>query len=351
MDKVFEAGEMEMADLRGDPNRVIEIQRKVEELLEANQQRQAGLRLEIREQGAWALPGLINATYVWMNRLKESPFYQDMLGDLMAQLAKDNPAAVTLLFRAGILETPFAVPRSIAQGALRQLGWKPSEKDAQQLRQRITANLRLNDHPTVLNLHASLLMSGKDQDLSSALKLCKDWARQALDQTGDLLKLLIEGFPDQTERVLTEVFLAVAQARDDAYKDKDIAEALLDPLRPIPGKWLEEGIVLRVSTGVLRQLKPPRHTTVEDLWRYAAQDLSSHDSDRWHRLLEPVGQQVAQERHQDICRYWFRAAGEAGETEYIVSQAKVRIEPYGTMAADQLFRCEDSLARQALGDR
>ena len=61
MKKVFDPGEIELADPRGDPNRVIEIQKKIKELLEANSQRQAGILDEIKDEGAWAIPGLLNA--------------------------------------------------------------------------------------------------------------------------------------------------------------------------------------------------------------------------------------------------------------------------------------------------
>lgn len=355
MDKIFEPGAEALADLRGDPNRAIEIQQHVEELLGANRQRQAGLRREILEHGAWALPGLINATYVWMNRL-EGEQSQEMLADLMAQLAQDNAAAVDLLFRAGILETPFAVPRSIARRALEKLNWQPSEKNAQQIARKISESKTWDDIQTVLDLYALLLGTGSEKGLAEALELCKNWIRRSLDQAGDLLALLTHFFPSEAERILAQVILAAKDAHAEAYKDVNIAKALLDPIRSyspaqsIPPSWLEEGVLLRVSTQVLGKITPPRHTTVEYLWMYAVKDYKDKKPQSWQELLETVGEQVQQKNHETVCRYWLRAVREVNEIGYLAQQARVRNETYGAMAALQLFFCRDERARQELGD-
>lgn len=357
MDKIFEPGAEAMADIRGDPNQAIEIQQNVEELLGANRQRQAGLRREILEQGAWALPGLINATYVWMNRL-EGEQSQEMLADLMAQLARDNVAAEGLLFRAGILETPFAVPRSIARRALEKLNWQPSEKNAQQIARKISESKTLDDIQTSLDLYALLLGTGSEKGLAEALELCKNWIRRRprpLGQAGDLLALLTHFFPSQTEKILTEVILAAK----GMYKDANIAKKLLDPIRSyspaqsIPPDWLEEGILLRVSAQVLRKINPPRHTTVEYLWIYAVKDYKDKKPESWQELLETVGEQVQQKNHETIYRYWHRAVREVNEVAYLVQHVQSKNDQWGTQAALQLFFCRDKRAKQAkqaLGD-
>jgi len=347
VDKIFEPGAVELAGPRGDPNRAIEIQQKVEELLGANRQRQAGLRREILEQGAWALPGLINATYVWMNRL-EGEQSQKMLADLMAQLAQDNTAAVDLLFRAGILETPFAVPRSIARRALENLKWEPSKNDARQITDRISESNKLDDIQAVLDLYALLLGIRSEDGFNGALELCKKWIRRPLKQAGDLLALLTRWFPSRAERILTEVILATKDAR----KDRSTAEALLDPLRPIPPTWLQEGVLLRVSVDVLRQIRTHRHTTIEYLWIYAAESCKRENPQLWQEILESLGEQVQQEGTPDICRYWFRAVCEVNEVGYTDQQARGKNEQWGTIAALQLFfrQSRNKQARQALKD-
>jgi len=343
MNRVFQPG---AGDLGIDPNQTIEIQQKVKELLEANRQRQQGLKQEIQERGAWALPGLINATYVWMNQLEDESS-QEMIAVLMARLAQDNPAAVDLLFRDGVLGAPFPIPQSIARRALERLDWKPHGKDAQRLKREIASYKELDDTQTMLDLYALLLRTGSERDFSSALGQCEDWARRSLKQSGDLLALLTRLSPSQAEKILTNIILTVK----DKYNDENIAKALLTPLRPILPAWLQDGVLLRVSVSVLRQVRTHRHTTVEYLWMYATEDCQSKNLQLWQELLGILGDQIQQERTETLYRYWFRAVGEVNEMDYIVKQTRAKADLWGTMAALQLFfQRRSGLAKQALKD-
>jgi len=345
MNKVFEPGAVELADPRGDPNQAIEIQQKVKELLGANPQRRQGLEQEIQERGAWALPGLVNATYVWMNELADEPA-QEMIAALMARLAQDNPAAVDLLFRNGVLGTPFPIPQSIARRALERLDWKPGEGDTRRLEQEIKNYSKFDDIQTMLDLYALLLRTGSQRDYSSALNQCKDWARRSLKQSGELLALLTRLFPSQAEQALTDIILSVKEA----YKDENMAGALLDPLRPIHPAWLQEGILLRVSLAVLRQMK--RHTTVEYLWMYAAKDCREKQPQLWQKIFRDLGERIRKEGTENLYRYWFRAVDEVNETDYIVEQTRASDESWGMSATLQLFfeRRHREQAKQALKD-
>lgn len=335
MNKVFEPGEMELADPRGDPNRVIEIQHKVQELLEANRQRREGVRQEILDQGAWALPGLINATFVWMNRL-ESEQAQVMLATLMVELARGNAAGMDLLFRVGALETPFAVPRSIARRALEQLAWKPTDKNLLQLEQQIRLYRGLDDIPSMLDLYALSVLTGDDRQLSIALDECRQWAKRRLKQSGDLLALLIRAYPGQVEKILTKIILAL----QDEYRDESVADNLVRPLSPIPGAWLQDGVLLGVSNQVLRQLRTHRHTTIEYLWIHAVQDYKKESPRLWQNYLHDAGNQIKRNatEPESIYRYWFRALHAVNEMDYIIEQTLDKNDDWGTMAAlDLLF--------------
>lgn len=346
MDKVFDPSELELADSRGDPGRVVEIQKLIQEFLGASRQRQQGIRAQLLEQGAWALPGLLNATYVWMNQLEDMRS-QKTLSSLMADLASDNPAAVDLLFRNGVLETPFPAPRSIARMALEQLGWIPNDLNCAKLVKSIVKYDALSDTQAVLDYYAILLKRGTPQDFSSALTKCKDWARRALEAAGDLLALMVKQFPDRVEETLSEVFLAV---RED-YRDRNIAEVLLSPLRPIPPAWLEDGVVLNVSQKVFLQM--PRHTTLEYLWNNAVYDYHKlHKADSWPMLMKEVGEAVKQSQVETIYRYWFEALGGVGEIAYIQQQAGVGDDRWGVWAILQLLFQErrSKIAKQAIQD-
>ena len=238
MRKVFEPSELDFADVLGDPNQVIEIQAKVRELLHANRQRQRPLLAEIAGRGAWALPGVINATYIWMNEL-EVPQTQGLLAELMADLARGNTAATALLFRAGILATPFPVPRAICRRALELLSWQPDERQTNSLRQEITIANQLGDVQTMLDLYGLLFRAGSQADLTAARTQCIGWVREKRAEAGALLKLLVDHVPSQVAPIVSAVFAATIADR----QDRNLANSLLHPLRPPPPDWLENDML------------------------------------------------------------------------------------------------------------
>jgi hypothetical protein len=171
-----------------------------------------------------------------------------------------------------------------------------------------------------------------------------------MEPAGDLLALLTESFPERTAEILTAVFLAIKSK----YKDKNLANMLIRPLRPIPASWLREGVLLKVSGDVLPKSVSGRHTAVEYLWVYAVCDSKEQSPELWQELLKNLDDQVRQESDETVYRYWFEAVGRASEVEYLArqAQAEARDEQWGIRAALQLFFLErdHSSAAQALSD-
>ena len=347
MRKVFEPSELDFADVLGDPNQVIEIQAKVRELLHANRQRQRPLLAEIAGRGAWALPGVINATYIWMNEL-EVPQTQGLLAELMADLARGNTAATALLFRAGILATPFPVPRAICRRALELLSWQPDERQTNSLRQEITIANQLGDVQTMLDLYGLLFRAGSQADLTAARTQCIGWVREKRAEAGALLKLLVDHVPSQVAPIVSAVFAATIADR----QDRNLANSLLHPLRPIPPDWLENETILHISREVLPKSRTGRLTVVEYLWIRAVADCCKKAPDRWAAVIPLVSEQLTRESSDAIARYWFTAVGLVGEIDYIVQQSRAKAEPFGTVAALQLFflRNKHDQAEQGIAD-
>ncbi len=345
MNKVFEPGEIELADSRGDPNRAIEIQKKVKELLEANQQRQEGIRQEILEEGAWALPGLLNSTYVWMNQLERDSVSKEMLSQLMADLAKGNHAATRLLFKTGVFENPFETPRRIAWQALERLGWSPEQDDLRKVKLEISHQKRLGNTAAVLDLYKILLWGGNPEELKSAMLDCKQWVQQSMDSSGKLLRIMLVNYPESVEEILTFVFLS---ARDD-YRDLNIAKMLVTPLRPIPIQWWEDNIILDVAEAVLKECTPPRHTTIEYLISDGAMDYKKSSPEHWNEHIGELNDQVFEHTEdlqrnvaESIRRYWFQALASTGESQLVIDAALSEDESWASVAALQLFFGEKS---------
>jgi len=338
MNKVFEPGEMEI-DIQSDPNRVIEIQEKVREFLDANRQRQEGIRQELLEKGAWALPGLINSTYVWMNRLEGDKNIQETLSSLMADLAKDNEAAENLLAKAGVLENPFDIPRSIAGLALVKLDWKPNPEMLRLAKKEIDRQKKLDNIPSVLDLYRILLRSGIESELSGALNECKHWIESSLSSAGPLLLILVQSYPNHVEKILTEIILAI----QEDYKNHSIANMLVESLQPIPTEWLSKNILVRVSAKVLDECEPPRHTVIEYLWTGAVQDFKRLSPEIWAQQISKTGEEIQKisKKHTDdtaesLSRYWFEALAKTGESQPIIEAAFSDDEFWGAAAALQL---------------
>ena len=172
--------------------------------------------------------------------------------------------------------------------------------------------------------------------------------QKSLGYSGDLLALLVKQFPERAEQALSQVFLAVR----DFYSDEDVADMLLSRLRPIPPVWLEEGVLLKVSLTVLRQMTSSRHTTVEYLWINAARDYKQKKSNSWPTIMKEASEAVQKSQMETLYRYWFRALADVAEIAYIQQLARADDGSWGINAILQLIFQErrNRLAKQALQD-
>ncbi len=312
MKKIFEPGELELADLGGDPNRVVEIQNKVKLLLSGNRQRREEIKQEIAKEDAWALPGLINATYVYMNDFDDNPPLQNLISEMMASAAKDNISAHRLILQVGILENPFETPRKIALDALEKLPWKLNREDLDKTKRRIKSAEKIHDDLAVMDLYSVMLMTGKEDDLKEILSKCCEWIETA--KAGDLLPRLTKAFPNEIETIITVICDDLR--RKDEYRNGDIAEHLVESLRPVPPEWITNGLLIRTSIAVLKQGNPPRHTVIEYLWRDAIEDfykVNHENHDYFETLASNIytaGKDINDENvRKTLFRYWFLALG------------------------------------------
>ncbi len=338
MKKVFEPGEIELADPRGDPNRVIEIQSKIKELLEANRQRQQGIRDEILADGAWAIPGVLNATYVWMNHLDNNEPAKEIIAELLANLARENDSAVNLLVDSGVLENPFKTPREIVLQALDKLNWKPAVGDINKISAQIKNQKKTGDIEGLLLSFHLLAQSGDKKQLELILQQAADWSAKNMDAGPKLLRILIKYYPDEAEKILTKVF----EDTEHLYNEKNLAKKLVEAVRPIPLSWWLDNIIINISVDVLEQCNPPRHTAVEYLWENAAQDVKNElDRETLNELNEQI-LQVTEKLEDDVAnqivRYWFKAQAKSLETlDVIIVSAFSQHEVWATQAAAQFF--------------
>ena len=342
MKKVFEPGEMELADPRGDPNRVIAIQTKVKELIETNEQRRIGILSELLEEGAWALPGLLNSLYVWMNLFEENQEARDVMAKILAKLSEDNESAVALLFDSGVLENPFRTPREIVLKALDELNWKPAPEHISKINFQIIAQKKASDIEGLMLSYRLLARSGDKTSFNMMLNQCEIWIQDNLTSGVELFGLLVKFYPEFIIKILTDVILAAP------YNEKVLASKMITALRPIPANWWLDSKILKISISVLEESNPPRNTAIEFLWKFAALDAKREMPQFWSERGEKVNKLVFEavtplddDLAENLFRYWSEALGEVADVpdilNFLVTSIFSEIELWAVNAATQLF--------------
>jgi len=346
MYKVFEMNQSSNFD---DPAKIIEVQQKVRELLEANRFRQDEIKKEMAELGPWAVPGLVNSLYVYMHLFKDNSDAQLMIADLISAQAQDNNAAAELIFRTGVVESPFAVSRNVALRALETLEWKPNKEQISLVKSRIKEAQRLGDQIKEVDLNRLLAISGDDQELPGLMEV---YRRLMTDQHefGGMLAMLVQKYPQKAKMIVIDVL----QTAEQLYtKDKNIADHIAKALGPISAdqRWLETDMMLEVSQEVLTKKNSgsKSHKSLEFVWNEVVKSSKFDNSLQKREFFNTFGQKVQQAgkniRSEDarftIYRYWFEAAGRSGGVDYICDEAFAPDDEWGFFAVVQLFFLEE----------
>jgi hypothetical protein len=360
---VFEPDEIALADSQGDPNRAVEIQKLVQELLSANPNRQDGISDEILDHGAWAMPGLINATYVWMTNFEQDRVARHLIIEIMKELAQSNDAAAKLLYKAGILEMPFAMPRSMAREALLASSWAPTPDDILRLKGQVDYYRNMGDVSSIADLYALAAYLRMDSEFPAMLNACCRIIETTWGNALDLLSALVQAYPECAEEILEAVIEAVKKAHSEGYKDKNIARKIIDALRPVPGSWVRDGMLVHLSARLLSSLWPPRHTVIEYLWQEAVKSFYNEAAVAWPMQRDEVGDQIRDACEQladapasSLCRYWLIAVADVNDIDYVIEQAQASQHLWAIQSIVELFFLTSrsgrlgSQAQQALRD-
>lgn len=299
--QIFDADATELHDLRADPNTIIKIQGLVKEMIEANDNRQLGISREIVEEyGTFALPGIISATYVLGDQLNNKK-RRSMVGQLMAELCRDNVPAQRLLLRSGIIENPFEVSRKIAVDVLNNIdGLQMSPEDIEWLVGEVMQLVRDEERNAVLVIFGLLLHRGVAYE--AALDVCYRWfaSDYEADAPVELMRILLKTFPEQTENTLNKLFDALERRDDEAGRNIKGQVDLGAPDAMIPA--------IRASSKRLDRERTGRAKPVEFLFEgaIARQIIASPD------YIPVCEKYVRSERlNESISRYWWQALSSA----------------------------------------
>lgn len=355
MNRIFEPLELDLGDARLLPNRVIEVQEKVEELLSArtNLHRREALVEDLCSHKAWVLPGLINATMVFADQLDIGKNLNE-LARILSTVAKDNPAAINLLLKSGIYQNPFYKSRAVIVEALRQLKWQPD--DVKPIKNLL--KILKDDDVWVLDLYRLYLRLKSENAYREGINLCEEWFRIPKDVAKDLFRELLINYPEKAGDIISRVFLAVTEISEVARKEKEYSTKVIGCIPPeIAIKIVKEGVLTEISKDVLEDMYVPRHKAIENLWEYSIKELSNNNPQFEeldliaNNIIEQCDLCSSQVR-ESIYRYWMQGLGSAGLIEYLITQIeKDDDEVYQLQAVIQLFfRQKDKRAKQVLSD-
>ena len=350
MRQVFD---VEISDIEKDPQKVAEVQFLVKRLFHefsgANLLRRDALKDEILQDGIEALPGLINATFVFVRELKDRQ-NREVMVDLMSQLANGNEAAQSAIFRLGFLKNPFSDSRSVARDTLIHLNWQPKQDETSAIRTRINQTPRDEDTKLLIDLYAILLRARNDADYLKAKELCLTWTEEGkIKVATPLLIQLLENRSDKQIDVLVDIIRATEKA--GLRKDKKTANVFISELRDHLIVLLENRTISQISFKVLQSDKAFK--TIEFLWEGAiAKYNRSNSADKLKLLIQELEPDIKSKGNHTLWRYWFNALSKSGQIEYIILQTRCTDnEEWAIRAAiDLFFKRANPKAVQARND-
>ena len=160
---LFDADANELHDLIADPSTLVSVQTLIIEILNnCSDVRALGIHNEIvTKYGAFALPGIISATYVVKNDTKIINKIANRITAILCALAKDNIAAERMILRNGVLSNPFSYTHSIYINALKELGYTFTDADYEYALTMLNKAEQTNDIARIHSLYQLLLPTNR----------------------------------------------------------------------------------------------------------------------------------------------------------------------------------------------
>ena len=304
---VFNAGYAELHGLNADPNTVIKIQGLVKEMLETNEHRQRRIYQELTEEyQAFALPGVISATYLFIDQLGNSRT-RDMLAGLMVTLCANNTAAQRLLLRSGIVDNPFEESRQVAFAAYQALPTLLlTDEDSAWLLKKARQFATTDRHSAVL-LYELLLKQSRGY--KEALDDCRAWFAGPYETSAPsaLMNALLRYYPQEIEATLTRLFEAIEEKDTEAGKNikREVRLPDLTALKPAIA-----AAAARLKQQETRNSRGSKVKAVEFFFEGAVADQIAQNADQiatWSDIVE-------QYKLELLSRYWWQALSTAVKT-------------------------------------
>ena len=340
-DKVFEPDKKELEQLAGDTHFVTDIQRRVKEMLDERGRRRDEIRQEIQAFDSRALPGVLNAAYVFTVQLKKRD--QELLASLLAELVGENLAAREMLLRVGVLEAPFVPTRKTALMALQQLG-NIREEEVARIRLRAWRDAdRSGDYEAALALYEFLVQQEDSQSCSEI----KRWAQELFEERGDIgprfLDLALHCAPQDSYQILKDALGAM---------DREATEFSRAMHNIMSSEFVSNHMpqMLQAANEVKENTEGYAHKGIEHLFTGPIASYLRHHPD----TVVDTGELISRE-YESLYRFWWQGLGELLKLEavrqYFEDQTTSPLDEFTREGAVQLLFAEKDNANKlwALG--
>lgn len=331
MRNVFEPNALELADLGGDTHFITDIQRQVEQLLKPSNTDRQKLRAELASRGARAVPGILNAAYVFNHRL-EAKREREFLADLLASLIDTNEAARALLLKSGILEAPFAATCDTALLALQRLGdIHPEEVNA--IRKRAWESAYHDeDYQGALRLYRFLITQRDSQSYSEIRYLAQETFSEYLDIAPLFLDLALCCASENTYEILVKTIGEME--REEKEFGKEIRRMSADSVFNLTE-------VLRAAYVIKENSVGYGHKGLQYLFTGPIRELFNKAPEK----IAEVGTEI-QQRYSSLARFFWQSLGGLLRSEearqYFNAQIFDRPSDFSCEAIVQLFFTQEN---------
>ena len=295
MRKVFEPDEMELADLGGDTHFVTDIQRRVKEMFSERGERREEIRRGIQAFDSRALPGALNAAYVFTVQLKKRD--QKLLAGLLAELVGENLAAREMLLRVGVLEAPFVPTRKTALMALQQLG-DVREEEIAQIRLRAWRDADgSGDYEAALALYEFLAQQGDDPSCSEIRYLAQELFKERIDIGPRFLDLALHCAPQDSYQILKDALGAMDR------EALEFSRAMHNIMSP---EFVSNHIpqILQAAHDVKENTKGYAHKGIQNLFTGPIASYLRHHPEE----VVDTGESISRE-YKSLYRFWWQGLG------------------------------------------
>lgn len=308
---LFDASEQELGDLLGDTSILVKVQELVLEMFNCGDVRAQGIHTELVEKyGAFALPGIISASYIESDR-KSNAKTVTRISSLVRDVIKDNDAAQLMVFRDGIIRNPFPKSHPIFIQALLEHRFLPNPGEYQLINTALQQAEQSNNTQRMLSIY-QFLVAVDSHAITRATEQCAQWLRKDYgDIAAKLATTILKQYPDRTAYVVEKLFAQSYDRSSSIYSDISQHVHLANEQAALEAMHVLINYLL---------LHGQRNTAIEHFF-----DGPIARFIKTPQFLDAAHAMVEQSNSENVYGYWWRAVGRMTREQIVIDYMTTRL--------------------------